>query len=629
MVLPGNGIFIVRGELSVLMTAMKRGVRWSSHSYQEGEMDNLVKSLQDLKVLLNKLEDLKTVDPVVFVNPFLDVIRSEDTSGPVTSLALMAINKIISYGILDSTHHNIALVVDNIADAVTHAKFVGTDQSSDGVVLMKIIQVLRTLTLSTEGVSLTNDSLCEIMLACFRICFETRLSELLRRTAELYLKDMVQLVFMRLPEFPEDLKPSNIKHLKMKAGVMESSRTKRKNKTKKISNTSAPTVDKNNLVNFTYTTKVDDNTNKNNIVDMQGSISQDDKIKEIEKETKGCEEMPNKEEERSASNLEVETIGVTNEEVEVNSSSVTLDTNLNQVNSIVIPTEQIQEKQDEEYVNYRGIRFTPQQEESFVLLPYGLACIREMFRFLISLCNPLDKQNTDTMIHLGLSLLTVAFEVGADNIGKYESLLVLVKNNLCRNLISLLHTERISIFAVNLQVSFLMFESLRIHLKFQLELYLTKLIEMITSDAIKVTYEHRELALDYIVQLWRIPGFVTELYVNYDCSMYCSNLFEDLTKLLAKNAFPTVSGVYHTHLLSLDTLLTVIENIENHCIEATKLKFERNNCLNHNEEVETLPSDILEITTSRQKISKNVPTKEELMAVKNIKKVNSFDYHIH
>jgi hypothetical protein len=32
--------------------------------------------------------------------------------------------------------------VENIADAVTHARFVGTDQASDGVVLMKILQVV-------------------------------------------------------------------------------------------------------------------------------------------------------------------------------------------------------------------------------------------------------------------------------------------------------------------------------------------------------------------------------------------------------------------------------------------------------------------------------------------------------
>lgn len=31
---PGNGIFVVRGEMATVMTAMKRGHRWSSASYQ-------------------------------------------------------------------------------------------------------------------------------------------------------------------------------------------------------------------------------------------------------------------------------------------------------------------------------------------------------------------------------------------------------------------------------------------------------------------------------------------------------------------------------------------------------------------------------------------------------------------
>lgn len=70
------------------------------------------------------------------------------------------------------------------------------------------------------------------------------------------------------------------------------------------------------------------------------------------------------------------------------------------------------------------------------MVPYGLPCILELLRFLISLCNPLDKQNTDPMIHMGLSLLTVAFEVGADSVGKYESLMHLVKDDMCKNLFS-------------------------------------------------------------------------------------------------------------------------------------------------------------------------------------------------
>lgn len=66
------------------------------------------------------------------------------------------------------------------------------------------------------------------------------------------------------------------------------------------------------------------------------------------------------------------------------------------------------------------------------------------------------------------------------------------------------------------------------------QMYLKKLMDIITSENIKMPYEMKEMALEALVQLWRIPSFVTELYINYDCDFYCSNLFEDLTKLLSK-----------------------------------------------------------------------------------------------
>ena len=67
-------------------------------------------------------------------------------------------------------------------------------------------------------------------------------------------------------------------------------------------------------------------------------------------------------------------------------------------------------------------------------------------------------------------------------------------------------------------------------------MYLKKLMDIITSENMKMPYEMKEMALEALVQLWRIPSFVTELYINYDCDFYCSNLFEDLTKLLSKVA---------------------------------------------------------------------------------------------
>ncbi|XP_019547969.3 Golgi-specific brefeldin A-resistance guanine nucleotide exchange factor 1 isoform X2 [Aedes albopictus] len=558
---PGNGIFVVRGEMSTLTTAMRRGSRWSSNSYQDDEKDGLLKSFHDLKEKLLQVEDLRLVEPGVFLGPFLEVIRSEETTGPVTSLALSAVNKFLSYGLIDPTHSTLASTVECIADAVTRARFVGTDQTSDGVVLMKIVQVLRTLVLSPEGSFLSNESICDIILSCFRLCFEPRLNELVRKTAENALKDIVLLLFMRLPQFVESGN-FHLKSLKMRSSSIDQSSKKRKNsrnEAKPVATTAAPKIvtEENGGQEAEPTTPIVSNAPKGLkppplattpatpagvIVDMQGSISQtpksglDPKQDTIQEETDGQTQQPDS------------------------------------LTETPVPTES-EEPAADSFVNSVGIRFTQQEEEvsgPTPHLPYGLPCIRELFRFLISLCNPLDKQNTDVMIHMGLTLLTVTFEVGADSIGKYDSLLTIVKDDLCKNLFSLLTTERISIFAADLQLCFLMFESQRSQLKFQLEYYLTKLTDIIVNENPRILYEARELALDNLLQLFRIPGFAAELYINYDCDLYCTNLFEDLTKLMSKNTLSATHSIYSVHTLSMDALLTIIGSIERNCVQAKK-----------------------------------------------------------
>lgn len=59
-----------------------------------------MKLFVDLKHILNHIEDLRLIDPNVFLAPFLDVIRTDETTGAVTSLALASINKFLSYGLI-------------------------------------------------------------------------------------------------------------------------------------------------------------------------------------------------------------------------------------------------------------------------------------------------------------------------------------------------------------------------------------------------------------------------------------------------------------------------------------------------------------------------------------------------
>ncbi|XP_048060362.1 Golgi-specific brefeldin A-resistance guanine nucleotide exchange factor 1 isoform X2 [Megalobrama amblycephala] len=625
-----KNIYIVQGEISVVVAAIKRNSRWSTHTPLDEEQDPLLNSFSNLKETLNNIKDLSDVEPNVFLRPFLEVIRSEDTTGPITGLALTSVNKFLSYGLIDANHEGAAEGIENMADAVTHARFVGTDPASDEVVLMKILQVLRTLLLTPVGAHLTNESVCEIMQSCFRICFEMRLSELLRKSAEHTLVDMVQLLFSRLPQFKEEAKsyvgtnmkkipgcildtqdfiyaeqPRNtnqtgLERLKMRAGGMsESSKWKKQKRSPRpprhmvrstsgqmdpaqsstltnnlsggvpfieqhsggsstlpcsdsaASSISSPTTDS-GLDNGSKT------TSKEDLTDLEQSSS-----------TATTPMTPSAEPGRLESQCE-------GREVErAHSASVESIPEVLEDRDLLADQSDSASVHDMDYVNPRGVRFTQSTQKEEVqleshcvfpgaaLIPYGLPCLRELFRFLISLTNPHDRHNSDVMMHMGLQLLNVALE--AAHISPYQSLLCLVKDELCRHLIQLLNVDRMNLYAASIRVCFLLFESMREHLKFQLEMYLKKLMDIITSENPKMPYEMKEMALEAIVQLWRIPSFVTELYINYDCDFYCSNLFEDLTKLLSKNAFPVSGQLYTTHLLSLEALLTVIDSTEAHC----------------------------------------------------------------
>ncbi|XP_026741827.1 Golgi-specific brefeldin A-resistance guanine nucleotide exchange factor 1 [Trichoplusia ni] len=603
MSLPGNGIFVVQGEMAMLVTAMRRSTRWGSHSFPNEEYDVLMRTFQDLKTILNQVDDLRLLDPATYLSPFLEVIRSKETTGPVTSLALSAIHKFLSYGLIDPTHPSVPATVEDIADAVTHARFVGTDHSSDGVVLMKILQVLRTLMLSPEGAMLTDESVCEIMLSCFRICFETRLTELLRRNAEQCLRDMTQLIFMRLPQFPpEDNASASFSTVGLSLKKRE--KTSKKKSLTSI-NSATSTLERKSSISEQPTTpaaelEADADASKTDLRHSQDkhllneaeiTIEPVDSVKSPVKKhgrhssmdlaangntsitqlLEKCVSADSADEKVEPAEEAEKTDEVKEVEKEVIEAPVPEPESIEPTTPEPI-TEDLSDK-PAEYVNHRGIRFTPQEDAN--LQPYGLVCVRELFRFLISLCNPLDSQNTSGMVHLGLSLVGTALEVSADQLAKYPSLLYLVKDPLCRNLLSLLSTERISIFALDLQVSFLLFEALRTHLKFQMEAFYKKIIEIISADTTKAIYELKEihhLALESLAQMFRIPGLCAEIYLNYDCDVYCMDIFEELTKLLSKNVVS--STAYNIHSLSLEALMTIIEAIEMSCNQNKEVKAE-------------------------------------------------------
>ncbi|KAJ8359619.1 hypothetical protein SKAU_G00161440 [Synaphobranchus kaupii] len=96
-----KNIYIVQGEISTVVGAIKRNSRWSTHTPLDEEQDPLLNSFSHLKEILNTIKELPEVEPNVFLRPFLEVVRSEDTTGPITGLALTSVNKFLSYGLIE------------------------------------------------------------------------------------------------------------------------------------------------------------------------------------------------------------------------------------------------------------------------------------------------------------------------------------------------------------------------------------------------------------------------------------------------------------------------------------------------------------------------------------------------
>ena len=68
--------------------------------FQEGEQDPLVRGLHKLQVTLNSTPDLRNLDVMLFLHPFCEIVQSDDTTGPITGMAIASLDRFLSYGLI-------------------------------------------------------------------------------------------------------------------------------------------------------------------------------------------------------------------------------------------------------------------------------------------------------------------------------------------------------------------------------------------------------------------------------------------------------------------------------------------------------------------------------------------------
>ena len=506
--------------------------RWGLRGKKGKSMqDNpLISAFTRLRSDLKGCKDIRTFDTPALLHPFLQVVRSSSTSAAITSLALVAITKFFSYNIINRDSPRLPMAMQLLSAAITHCRFEASDSSADEIVLLRILKLMEGMLSRPEGELLGDESVCEMMETGLSMCCQGRLSEVLRRSAEMAMVNMCQVIFMRLSHLDQEAPPGpdpfadergkkGVSNLKMDPSVNGDTVTSQ-HQSAMSSDTAAPEQD---------------STSREGSPEQAGSGA-----------TAAAAAPP-----------------------------------------------------------------TLQDDSETEIRPYSLPSIRELFRVLIDLLDPHNRQHTDTMRVMALRIIDVALEVAGPSIARHPSLAALAKDDLCRYLFQLVRSEQLAILTGSLRVAGTLLSTCRSVLKLQQELYLSYLVACLhprveiprepgidpslyegvpqapklvkqpssqtnsgrsTPVAVKDRQklgleggsrkpEAREAMVESIGVLSRIPSFMVELFVNYDCEVDRADLCEDMIGLLSRNAFPDSATWSTTNVppLCLDALLGYVQ----------------------------------------------------------------------
>lgn len=110
--------------------------------------------------------------------PFLSVIRSPLSTGPITSAALSALHSFFSCGFFLKNDPSVDVALAAVSSSVSHCKFEASDSSGDEVVLLRILTVIEDCMCGGWGTRLGDIEVCEMLETVLATCVQMRLSGL-------------------------------------------------------------------------------------------------------------------------------------------------------------------------------------------------------------------------------------------------------------------------------------------------------------------------------------------------------------------------------------------------------------------------------------------------------------------
>ncbi|KAI8142216.1 hypothetical protein BJV82DRAFT_615987 [Fennellomyces sp. T-0311] len=531
------------GGLGMSM-GLRQGQANAKESHARNQENPLMEGFTNLREYLGTVEDVSDLDALLLLNPFLEVIRSGNTTGPIAGTALGSIEKFLHYGIVGLQNPSIAFAMNALSSAATHCKFEASDAASDELVLLRMLQVLQMALTSECGQVLSDEAVCEMMETGLSMCCQMRLSEMLRRSAEHVMINMVISIFERLKtledewvyiESPNDaIKPADKDDQKNISTAPHMSTPRPtpsppiRTDDEKAPQNAAPAdttemVERDNSDDTDSAAKVAAGDQQNDDQGEKGDNAEEPTplrpygLPAIRELLRVLISLLNPHEHKHTDSMRLMALSILNVAFEVGGKSISRFETLR----VLVA---------DEFCKYL---FQLAKTDAMPLLTLTLRVISTV----------IDTMRPHLKLQQELFLFFLIERLGAGS----RSMKIDVDEDGAVTIVTGKDTV----------------EGRNIKGHVEVRSASPRPGKNYGADYAVVTPEVRELLLECLLQCARIPTFMVDLWFNYDCDLSCGDLFEEIIQFLSKNSFPDPQGFtgFDSHTLCLDTLLMFIDQM--------------------------------------------------------------------
>ncbi|PSC74405.1 ARF guanine-nucleotide exchange factor GNOM isoform B [Micractinium conductrix] len=506
--------------------------------------DPLLEEFKELRRKLFVWPSWDDVHPLEYLTPFIETVKSPETNGPITVVALTSLHRIITRSIIGASSGGAAAAeaIQAVADGVTQCKFESTYAASDECVLHSILDVLVAAVGCPAGGLLTNDNLINIFQACYRIGhFQTEkgrdTSELLTQASRQAMGEMVHQIFSRLDVIPEPLDSPFAP----------------------AASTAVPRL------------QVSPAASRAGAVSLEAEAAG------------GGEGAAAGEDAAGAAAAAV---------AEADAAVAAAAGNTLDVAAAAGDGAAIAAAAADEAAAAAADELPPQPSPTTVLslLPmvavnhteqegYGVEAVREVLLFIISLIASAPVGTHQDLPAHGLDLMSTAMQAAGPALEHHDSLMVLLQQDLMRAMFAAARQPSLACLAGLCEVALALYTHLGAHMLLQVEALLSLLVLPLAEGkaasggagagpaaaAAGISLEVQQVALEGVLDFCAQPDFVRDAFLNLDCRVERCNLFEQLCGLLSKTAFPVNGPVAAVHLQSVDGILAILSTLAATC----------------------------------------------------------------